>query len=86
MNKSYHQQIVDILSSSVMSTKDIMILAKCGRTTAGKIKNKAIRDYNGYFCFNSRLVRTESILKAMKIDKDKYLDDLSILLKQPGVN
>lgn len=61
-----------ILLKAYWSLADIQTYLGCGRTTASKIKQEALK-LNGGCVYDAYLVKRDSVLRALNLDPDREL-------------
>ena len=68
-----------LLLVSYWTTKDIMLYYGVERTTAWRIKEKAIKHFNGSIPYGDIYVSTEAVLNVMGTNRKKELELLTLL-------
>lgn len=61
-----------ILLKAYWNLADIQTYLGCGRTTASKIKQEALK-LNGGCVYDAYLVKRDSVLRALNLDPDREL-------------
>ncbi|MBR4378013.1 MAG: hypothetical protein IKP50_03955 [Bacilli bacterium] len=62
------KQMNILLQKKYWHLEDICIFFGCGRNKASQIRQKAIKDFNGFEPIFPQRVKRDSVLKAMNID------------------
>ena len=69
---------LELLTYPAWSTSQLMAyLGIKSRTTASKVKSKAIKDYNGYVPYGSQYVKRDAILEMLGTDVEHEKNKLT---------
>lgn len=72
--------IFNIITNPFMKREDVMKIAKVKEATASKIIKLAKEKFNGYCSWSSYVVRTDAVLQALGLDKEKILEDFKYIV------
>ena len=63
-----NEKQLELLKKKYWHLNDICIFFECGRNKASQIRQKAIKEYNGFEPIFPQRVKRDSVLKAMNIE------------------
>lgn len=80
VNMDLDLETINIINKPFLTRPEVMKLARVKESTASSIIGIAKEKFNGYCSWSSYVVRTDAVLQALGLDKEKILEDFKYIV------